>query len=55
MGGSSKLGGLNRFAIGWLGFAGGLAGVLDVVGRMVFVCGFVWMGTDFDWLYLMGA
>jgi hypothetical protein len=29
----SKLGGLNRFAIGGLGFAGGFFGGFEVVGR----------------------
>jgi hypothetical protein len=42
LGGSSKLGGLNRFAIGWLGFAGGLVGL----------GGFVWLVWNGFWFWM---
>ena len=36
VGGSSKLGGLNRFAIGGLGFAGGLFGFVIMIDFIKF-------------------
>jgi hypothetical protein len=64
LGGSSKLGGFNRFAIGRLGFAGGLARVrrigvewflvLDEVdwGGFEGVLGWFRLSTDFVWRVL---
>ena len=49
MGDSSKLGGLNRFAIGWLGFAGGLVGVLMIGVEWFLVL------DDADWIGFSGV